>query len=442
MEAIAPRVLIIDDEPHILKTIGICFQALGYDVHTFERPLEALKALEPNAFDLAFVDLKMQPIDGMEVLARIKKRSPHTTVIIFTAHGSIDSAIEAVKHGAYHYLQKPFDFKELQLFAQKALEHHLLQEEVRSLRAQLQGARAHGAIVTHNHRMLELLDLAAHVADSTISVLIEGESGTGKELVAQLIHDRSGRRSKPFVKVNCAALPENLLESELFGHVRGAFTGALKDRQGRFEAAHGGTLFLDEIGEIPNAVQVKLLRVLQNREFERLGESATRRVDVRIVAATNANLEKALEEGAFREDLYYRLNGVKLRLPPLRDRPDDIPLLVQHFMGKFAPEKPPVVSPEAMQALRTYRWNGNVRELENVIERAVLLSRGGRIEPGHLSEEVAGAGEEAPYKLTLEQVEKRHIMRVLQHVSEYDEAARILGIDPATLWRKRKRYGL
>lgn len=444
MESKQPEILIIDDEPHILKMIGICFKSAGYNVQEFSKPQEAVMALQENAFDLAFVDLKMQPIDGMEVLAEVKRQVPETTVVMMTAHGSIDTAIEAVKQGAYYYLQKPFDCKELQLFAQTALEHHRLTSEVRSLRAQLQGRPLFGPIVTRDAHMVEILDLARNVADSQITVLIEGESGTGKELVAQLIHDNSPRKNKPYVKVNCAALPENLLESELFGHVKGAFTGAMKDRQGRFEMADGGTIFLDEIGEIPTTLQVKLLRVLQNKEFERVGESKPRKVDVRVVAATNKNLDEALKEGTFREDLFYRLNGVRLRLPPLRERPEDIPLLAQHFIRKFAKGdgQDVEVTPEALRALRTYRWSGNVRELENVVERAVLLARGGKIQVSHLPEEVRAALEQPTVEMSLEEVEKRHIMRVLQFSKDYDEAARILGIDPTTLWRKRKRYGL
>ncbi len=444
MESKQPEILIVDDEPHILKMIGLCFKSAGYNVHEFAKPQDAVLALQENTFDLAFVDLKMQPIDGMEVLAEIKRLVPETTVVMMTAHGSIDTAIEAVKQGAYYYLQKPFDCKELQLFAQTALEHHRLTSEVRSLRAQLQGRPAFGPIITRDPHMVEILDLARNVADSQIAVLIEGESGTGKELVAQLIHDSSPRKNKPYVKVNCAALPENLLESELFGHVKGAFTGAMRDRQGRFEMADGGTIFLDEIGEIPTTLQVKLLRVLQNKEFERVGESKPRKVDVRVIAATNKNLDEALKEGTFREDLFYRLNGVRLRLPPLRERPEDIPLLTQHFIRKFSKGdgQDVEVTPEALRALRTYRWSGNVRELENVVERAVLLARGGKIQVSHLPEEVRAALEQPTAELSLEEVEKRHIMRVLQFANDYDEAARILGIDPTTLWRKRKRYGL
>ncbi|MCX6132566.1 MAG: sigma-54 dependent transcriptional regulator [Ignavibacteriales bacterium] len=437
-----PKVLVVDDEANILKTMGVCFNAIGYQTQLFSKPQEALEALHREAFDLAFVDLKMAPIDGMEVLAEIKKFSPDTTVIIVTAHGSIDSAIEAVKRGAYHYLQKPFDFKELQLFAQRAWEYHQLAHEVRELRSQLSREQGTGDLITRNREMLAQIDLAGRVADSTISVLIEGESGTGKELFAHFIHGKSSRSQLPLVKVNCAAIPEQLLESELFGHVRGAFTGAVKDRQGRFDLANGGTIFLDEIGDLSPGIQGKLLRVLQSKEFERLGESVSQKVDVRVIAATNRNLEEAMKEGTFREDLFYRLNAVRMKLVPLRERPEDLPLLIQHFLKKFSKESSVDLSPDAMKALRSYRWMGNVRELEHAIERSVLLAQNGMVELIHLPEEVRSALEQPGDTRSLEEMEKVHIKRVLQQAKDYDDAARILGIDPATLWRKRKKFGL
>ena len=437
-----PKVLVVDDEPNILKTIGVCFNAIGYETQLFSKPQEALEILHKEKFDLAFVDLKMAPIDGMELLGEIKKFSPDTTVIIITAHGSIDTAIEAVKRGAYHYLQKPFDFKELQLFAQKAWEYHRLAREVRDLRNQLSLAQGTGELITRNREMLAQIDLAARVADSTISVLIEGESGTGKELFAHFIHEKSSRSQQAFVKVNCAAIPEQLLESELFGHVRGAYTGAVKDRQGRFELANGGTIFLDEIADLSLGIQGKLLRVLQSKEFERLGESVSQKVDVRVIAATNRNLEEAMKEGAFREDLFYRLNAVRLKLVPLRERPEDLPILIPHFLQMFAKASVVDLTPEAMKALRSYRWSGNVRELEHVIERSVLLAQNGMIELAHLPEEVRIALEQPGDTRSLEEMEKLHIKRVLQKAKDYDDAARILGIDPATLWRKRKKFGL
>ena len=291
--------------------------------------------------------------------------------------------------------------------------------------------------------MKQQIELARQVADSPLSVLVEGESGTGKELLAQFIHRQSARGEMPFVKVNCAALAENLLESELFGHVKGAFTGAVKDREGRFESAGGGTVFLDEVGEIPRSTQVKLLRFLQNREFERVGENVVRKVDVRIIAATNRKLSESLEEGSFREDLYYRLNAVRITLPPLRERPEDVLLLIHYFMKKFAPAALQEITPEAVKLLTSYRWPGNVREMQNVMERAVLLSRNREIEPSHLPEELLEVRVSDPTgMLSLEEMERQHIARVLRVAKDLDEAARVLSIDPATLWRKRKKYGL
>jgi len=442
MTPVPPRanILLVDDEHNILKTAKICLENAGFAVDGFANPLQALDALREKTYSLAFYDLKMQPIDGMQLLKETRQLAPDTTVILMTAHGSIDSAVEAIKAGAFDYLQKPFEFSELQHVAERVYEHHRLTSEVRLLREELERRTGTGEIVTRNDRVRSIVDLALQVASSNITILIEGESGTGKELMAHLIHQKSPRSSHPFVTVNCAALPEALLESELFGHVKGAFTGAVKDRQGRFEAADGGTVFLDEIGEIAPATQVKLLRFLQSKEFERVGESTTRKVDVRVLAATNKNLEEAVSTGEFREDLYYRLNAVKLKLPPLRERVEDIPLLVQHFLKKFQSQGE--VSPDAMNALNGYAWKGNVRELENVIERAVLLARGSLIQMHHLPEEFQMVGPQGAHVLSLEEAERQHIIKVLRIAKDLDEAATILGIDPATLWRKRKKFDL
>jgi NtrC-family two-component system response regulator AlgB len=437
----ATSVLLVDDEPNIVRTVTICLEAAGFEVTAFTDPLRALDAMRNRAFDLAFFDLKMQPIDGLELLREARQLLPDLTVTLMTAHGSVDSAVEAIKIGAYDYLQKPFEFKELQVFAEKVLEHHMLKREVQSLKAEL--ARRTGeadTIVTRSDRMKQVIDMAVQMAPSNITVLIEGESGTGKELLSHLIHDKSPRAGNPFITVNCTALAETLLESELFGHVKGAFTGAVRDRQGRFEAADGGTIFLDEIGDLAPALQAKLLRFLQSKEFERVGETATRKVDVRVITATNRSLDEEVREGRFRKDLYYRLNAVRLQLPPLRDRPEDIPLLAQHFLVKFGSKSE--IDQETRKALTAYPWKGNVRELENVVERAVILSRGDTVHLHHLPEEFQKLGLTSNHVLSLNEVEHQHIIRVLRIAKDLDEAASLLGIDPTTLWRKRKKYGL
>jgi NtrC-family two-component system response regulator AlgB len=433
-------VILVDDEQNILKTAKICLENAGFEVEAFASPLKALEALRQRSFHMAFYDLKMQPIDGMELLKETRQISPETTVVLMTAHGSIDSAVEAIKLGAFDYLQKPFEFSELQTFAGKVYEHHRLQSEVQLLREELQRRTGSGEIITRNERVQGVITLALQIATSNMSVLIEGESGTGKELLARLVHQQSNRSDRAFVTVNCAALPHSLLESELFGHVRGAFTGAVKDRQGRFEAADGGTVFLDEIGEIEPAIQVKLLRFLQSKEFERVGESVTRKVDARILAATNRNLEEAVGSGTFREDLYYRLNAVRLKLPPLREREGDIPLLVQHFLRKFGCQGE--IATEVLEALSAYPWKGNVRELENVIERASLLARDEKVQLHHLPEEFQNIVPLSKPDLSLESIERQHIIKVLRIAKDLDDAATRLGIDPATLWRKRKKYNL
>jgi NtrC-family two-component system response regulator AlgB len=433
-------ILLVDDEHNILKTAKICLENAGFEVEAFAEPLKALEALRQRSFDIGIYDLKMQPMDGMELLRDTRQISPETTVVLMTAHGSIDSAVEAIKLGAFDYLQKPFEFSELQTFAEKVYQHHKLSSEVHLLREELRRHTGTGEIITRNEAMQSVITLALQIAPGSISVLIEGESGTGKELLARLIHKQSNRNERPFVTVNCAALPHALLESELFGHVRGAFTGAVKDRQGRFEIADGGTVFLDEIGEVEPATQVKLLRFLQSKEFERVGENVTRKVDVRVIAATNRSLEDAMKSGALREDLYYRLNAVRLKLPPLRDRSDDIPLLVQHFLKKF--DNQAAMSTEALESLVRYSWKGNVRELENVIERAALLAKGESIQLHHLPEEFQSALPSDQRAFSLEEIERQHIIKVLRIAKDLDEAASMLGIDPATLWRKRKKYSL
>ncbi len=434
------RVLVVDDEKNIHKTMKICLEAVGFEIDALEDPTAALELLSRKSFDLAFYDWKMEPIDGMQLLKETRRLSPDTTVVLMTAHGSIESAVEAIKNGAYDYLQKPFEFLELQHLAMRVYEHHQLRNEVRSLKEELRQKSGTREIITQNKRMQDVVTLALQVAQANIAVLIEGESGTGKELLAQLIYRNSQRCDKPFVVVNCAALVETLIESELFGHAKGAFTGANKDRRGRFEMADGGTVFLDEIGEVPLSTQVKLLRFLESKEFERVGENATHKVDVRIIAATNQNLEEATASGKFREDLFYRLNAIRLKVPPLRQRVEDVPLLVQHFLRESGNSRQ--TSPEALKSLMAYPWKGNVRELENVMERALLLCKEETIQLHHLPEEFQTASLASDHPLSLEQIERQHIMKVLRTAKDLDEAATILGIDPTTLWRKRKKFNL
>ncbi|MBN2423546.1 MAG: sigma-54-dependent Fis family transcriptional regulator [Calditrichaceae bacterium] len=438
MESNPPAVLIVDDEPNILKTMKICLEDAGYTTFAFQNPIEAIDAVRRQKFDLAFVDLKMAPIDGMQALQSIKEISPGTTVVIITAHGSIESAVKAVKSGAYDYIQKPFDYMQLQLIAGRALDYHNLKQEIKRLQSGVIGQK----FITKNRQMRETIDLAVRAASSDISVLIEGESGTGKELIADMIYDNSARCNGPYLKINCAAIPDNLLESELFGHVKGAFTGATKDRKGKFEEADGGTIFLDEIAELSPALQAKLLRVLQNNEITRLGENKSRLINVRIIAATNRNLEAAIAEGTFRDDVYYRLNAMRIKLLPLRERPEDLLPLISFFMKKYHPDPAAEITSDALYVLRNYRWPGNVRELENFIRRAALLSAEQNIDVKHLPEELQAPAHSAGDVLSLEEMEKSHIARVLNLSKDLQEAAQLLGIDPATLWRKRKRYNL
>ena len=376
------KILVVDDEQSLREVLSIMLKRTGYAVTSVVDGEEAIELLNRDMFDLVITDLRMPKIDGMEVLRAAKSASPETVVLIITAFASADSAVEAMKQGAYDYLTKPFQVDEVQLIVRNALEKRRLTTENILLKREMASQSSFSQLVGQSDAMQKVFDVVRKVADSKSNVLIYGESGTGKELVARVIHYNCSRNALPFVAVNCSAVPETLLESELFGHMKGSFTGAISNKAGLFEVANGGTIFLDEIGDTTPTIQVKLLRVIQEREFRRVGGNQDIKVDVRIVAATNKDLEKAIVDGSFRKDLYYRLDVIPIRLPPLRMRSGDIPLLVNHFLARFSREsgKPlPVLNPEAMCVLLGHEWRGNVRELENLIERVVAFSVGAAV---------------------------------------------------------------
>jgi two-component system response regulator PilR (NtrC family) len=372
------RILVVDDERSMQEFLEIFFRSEGYEVTTAEGLGSALLHIEGNEFDVVVTDIQMPEGNGLELLHAVRESSPETVVIMMTAFASTETAIAAIKEGAYDYITKPFKVEEMRIVVEKALEKKLLSTENRRLRSELRSRQRDRAIIGSSPAMQRIFDIIAQVADTRANVLLSGESGTGKEMVARAVHSGGERRSHPFVAVNCAAIPENLLESELFGHVKGSFTGAVQNKVGLFESADGGTLFLDEVGELTLPLQVKLLRVIQDKSIRRVGGTTDHRVDVRIIAATNRRLGDEIAAGRFREDLFYRLNVIEIPMPPLRDRRDDIPLLVGHFVEKYSREldkQVDGVSDEAIRQLMEYPFPGNVRELENVVERAVALTR-------------------------------------------------------------------
>jgi DNA-binding NtrC family response regulator len=392
------------------------------------------------------LDLKMPGMDGMEVLRQIKALAPQTVVVMMTAYASIATSVQAMKEGAHDYIVKPLDVQELTLMLQKIVEHQQLMTENIMLRKHLTERHGYDDIIGKSSPMRRVFDLIKTVADTNATVLITGETGTGKELVARAIHTNSSRRYSPFIAVSCSALPETLLESELFGYEKGAFTGADRTKKGRFELAHGGTLFLDEVGDISLMTQVKLLRVLQEKNFRRLGGTELVEPDVRLITATNRDLRKAMENGSFRSDLYYRLNVVNIDLPPLRERKEDIPLLAAHFINKYNVEfnkRFDRLDDEALALMANYHWPGNVRELENVIERAVVIGRGPAVEARHLPFCAPQPGIEADHTETLEDMEKVHVRTMLErHQWNIAKTARVLNIDRTTLHKKIKKFGM
>jgi DNA-binding NtrC family response regulator len=451
-----PAILIVEDEPKMLRLLELNLTEEGYTTHTASDAETGLNTLRQEKIDLVVTDLKLPGMDGLEFLQAVKRADARIPVIVMTAYGTVETAVEAMKAGASDYVLKPFSLEEMKLIVRKELDVHDLREENRSLREALGKRYEFKNIVARSSKMQEVLATVERVAPTNSTVLLGGESGAGKDLIARAIHQHSRRASGPFIKINCTAIPENLLESELFGYEKGAFTGAVSSKPGKFELADKGTIFLDEIGDVPGTIQVKLLRVLQDRDFERLGGTKTLKVDVRVVAATNQDLRAALEQGSFREDLYYRLNVVPINIPPLRERKEDIPYLVDHFIERFARESGnPIrgITPAAQKALMEFHWPGNVRELENIIERAVALSSGDVIDVADIRLDLspmkpgaapaANAAAFPPEGTTLEQFEDEIIKEALHRAGgNKSQAARLLGLSRNALRYRLSKMGV
>lgn len=448
--------LVVDDDRHIQSAMADYLRGLGHRTETASTCTEALTRMEEFPFEVVICDVNLPDTDGFHLLQWTREHAPETSVILLTGFGTIESAVEAIRMGAFDYLTKPVIDEELRFSIERAIGQRQIVEENRKLRAQLSQRFGLSSVIGKDYKMLRMFELMESVADTRTTVLILGESGTGKTMTARALHQLSNRREKPFVEVACGALPETLLESELFGHVAGSFTGASHDKVGKFLQADGGTLFLDEIATASPALQVKLLRVLQDREFEPVGGNSTYKVDVRLVLATNVNLEEAVRQGRFREDLYYRINVITLTQPALRDRIGDIPLLAQHYMNYFCEQtgrKVSEIDDMAIHAMQNYNWPGNVRELVNVIERAVVLCRDGRITTGDLPEKLF-AGQEnrttvaaslgnASLKAALTEPERQLIIHALESTGwNRQKTAKALGINRTTLYKKMKRYDI
>ncbi len=448
------KILVVDDELSMREFVSILLEREGYEVLTAADAETALVRLDTSDIDLVISDVQMPGLNGLELLARIKEKTPDTAVLLVTAFSTAEQAVEAMKLGAYDYLAKPFKVDEIKILVRNALEKRDLKRENRQLREKATECAGYGGIVGTSQRMQEVFHLLRKVAEAQTTVLIAGESGTGKELAARAIHEGSCRKSKPFVAVNCGAIPENLIESELFGHAKGAFTGAVGERVGLFEQAHGGTVFLDEIGELPLAMQTRLLRVIQEREVRRVGGTTTKKVDVRLLAASNRDLAQQVSEGTFREDLYYRINVVQIVMPPLRERVTDIPLLVEHLVRKHRGATG-IVSSEALKALMAYSFPGNVRELENIIERSLVLNseqitleslpplvRGGvkRFDL-HAAVDIPDDGIEL--EPALEHLEKQYLLKAFEKTGgNKTKAAELLGMSFRSYRYKLSKYGL
>lgn len=454
-----PSVLIVDDEPMMRQSTQLVLQRHGFEVTTADSGRAGRESIDRLRPEVVLLDVKLPDMDGIDLLKEIKTLSPESEVIVMTGYGTVESAVDAMKSGAFHYITKPFQLDDLLNLLAKAREHHALRQENLELKRQLQTLSGFENFIGSSEKMQKIFSLIRRVADTDSTVLITGESGTGKELVARALHNLSRRRDKLLVAVNCGAIPEDLLESELFGHTRGSFTGAIANRTGRFVSAHGGTLFLDEVGEMSPNLQVKLLRVLQEKEVTPIGSEKTLKVDVRVIAATNQDLSKLIREDRFREDLYYRLNVIPIQIPPLRERRDDIPLLAKYFIDRFIREKNmPIrgITSGAMAALTDYSWPGNVRELENLMERTVVLKGEGVIDLADLPEKLFG-GEAAvvrspamalpqgglDLKRTIEDFEDRLILSALDRTGwNKNRAAALLRIKRTTLIEKLKKRGI
>jgi DNA-binding NtrC family response regulator len=446
----AEKILVVDDEQSMTQFLGIVLRKEGYQVFATGSGKDALEKVRSEGFDVVITDIRMPGMDGIQLLEGIKKIDPTLPVVIMTAYASQQSAIDAVNLGAFQYLIKNAKNEEIKLVVRNAIEMRRVRSENSYLRRELKKGHEEKTIIGSSEEMVRVFKMVEKVADSEATIMIQGESGTGKELIAREVHYRSRHAQGPFVSINCGAIPRDLLESNLFGHVKGSFTGAVRDSAGLFQVAEGGTFFLDEVGETPSATQVKLLRALQEREIIPVGGTQPIKIDCRLVAATNADLEREVAEGRFRADLFYRLNVIPIRLPSLRQRRDDIPLLVEHFLKRYAQNNPPkTVSPQAMDLLMQYDWPGNVRELENAMERALILDESGTIGPEDLPDKIRyGAAHrgsliiESP-NVTLEELEKEYILKVL-HFTRWQKkkASDVLGINASTLYRKLIAYGV
>jgi len=441
------HVLVVDDEANIRKTLSFCLEAEGHRVISVSNFQDAVAEASRRSFDVAFVDLRLGTASGLDLITRLKVITPWLKIIIITAYASIDTAVEAMRRGATDYIPKPFTPSQVKLAVQKVVEVCTLEQKIAILKEDLGRANPEIDFSTQSAAMQRVLGMAKQVAATDATILLRGENGTGKTVLARMIHLWSGRAKKPFSNISCPSIPAELLESELFGHLKGAFTGADHDSPGRIAACEGGTLLLDEIGDLPLLLQPKLLRFIQDHEYERIGDSITRRADVRVIAATNIDLEKAVRDGRFREDLFYRLNVIQIILPPLRERQDDIIPLAERllqFFGRANHRQFLGFSEEALNAMRNHVWPGNIRELRNIVEHAAIMCRGDRVGIEHLPDSLRPrlAVTQLGDPVDLETIEEQHIRRVLASAKSLQEAADILGIDQATLWRRRKQYGI